>query len=128
MFFQARIQHENIDGKVVKEEYLVDAESFTETEARLVKTFGVVTDDVISIRRSPIAELFHEHDAGDFYRAKVVQEFTDDNGSGKQSRWYFGLRALSTEEATKRVLAQLSEGYNDMKLSDIIRTKIIDVI
>lgn len=128
MYFQAKIQRMDIDDTVVKEEHLVDAESFTEVEEKLVREYGVTHNDVLAIRRSPIAELFHEDDAGDFYRAKVVQTSTGDNGKEKEVKWYFGLRAVSTGEATSRVLAQLAQGYDGFKLQDIVKTRIVDVV
>lgn len=116
-----------MDGKTVREEYLVDADSFTEVETKLVKEFGVSCDDVLSVRRSPISETYHDNDAGDYYRVKLIREYTDDNGHTKASSWYMLLRAVSHEEATNRTLAIIQQGY-DMKVSDIVRTKIIALI
>ena len=80
-WFECKVSYErqadSMGMKKVSESYLVDALSFTEAEARIIKEVtpfvSVGELEVVNIRRARIAELFlsenPEHER--FYRAKV---------------------------------------------------------
>ena len=64
--------------KKVSEEYLVDAESFTETEKRASKAatelIGTRDFDITAISREPITEILRDDEEEDnhWYKAKLV--------------------------------------------------------
>lgn len=129
MFYETRIQRTDATDKTIRENYLISASTFTDVETALVSHLGIVPDsDIISIRHSPVAEVYHQHDAGDFYRIRLVREYTKDNGRVVTSNWYILLRALNTDEATRRASDIIQQGYDDFKLTDIVKTKIVDVL
>jgi len=77
-WFETKIKYEKTaeEGKIVKvsETYLVDALSFTETEARIIKEMTpYITGEftVSTIRRARINEIFFDENGEKWYKAKL---------------------------------------------------------
>lgn len=74
-------------NKKVSEEYLVDAESFTETEKRATKAatelIGTRDFDITAISREPITEILKEDEnEGNHWYKTVVSLVTEDEDTG----------------------------------------------
>lgn len=95
-------------NKKVSEEYLVDAESFTETEKRATKAatelIGTRDFDITAISREPITEILKEDEnEGNHWYKTVVSLVTEDKDTGvkKFSPQTIYVNAPSTKEADR---------------------------
>jgi hypothetical protein len=68
--------------KKITEHYLVDSESFTESESRTVKEVGECS--VTTIRKTNIKEVFEG--TGDYYKVRVDFLTLDENTAGSSAR------------------------------------------
>lgn len=121
--------------KKVSEEYLVDAESFTETEKRAAKAatdlIGTKDFDIAAISREPITEILREEENEDsFWYKAVVVLFSEDEETGieKSSPQTIYVNAPSTEEADRMVREHMSDCVSDWKIKSISETKVLDVL
>ena len=94
--------------KKVSEEYLVDAESFTETEKRATKAatdlIGTRDFDITAISREPITEILNEDEAEDNHWYKTVVSLVSEDaetGVKKFSPQTIYVNASNTTEADR---------------------------
>ena len=136
-FFECKIRYEKIMengvNKKVTEQFLVDALSFTEAEARIISGMtpfisGEFT--VSDIKRSNYSELFpSEEDAADrWFKCKLYYITLDEkSGAEKKTSCYMLVQAADLRDAVK----ELDEGMKVIKanyvLSSIAETAIMDV-
>lgn len=136
-WFEAKIQFEKIcleDGlqKKTTETYLIDALSFTEAEAWLVK---VVTPyisgeyTVVSIRRAKLYEVFNELHGERWYKAKVLFVVLDhEKGTEKRKPASILIPASDIKEARESLEDAMKGTMSDYEVASITETKIMDVI
>lgn len=133
MFFEAKLRVEKTldtgEQKEVKEHYIMDAELFAEAEKMMFELYPNQKIDVFSIGRSDIREIINEkEDDKPFFKATVIDVFTDDETSKeKETKYYMLVCAENTVEATLLVNEYLKQGYN-LRLDGIKRVKIIDYL
>lgn len=133
MFFEAKLRVEKTldtgEQKEVKEHYIMDAELFAEAEKMMFELYPNQKIDVFSIGRSDIREIINEKEDGKpFFKATVIDVFTDDeSGKEKETKYYMLVCAENTVEATLLVNEYLKQGYN-LRLDGIKRVKIIDYL
>ena len=133
MFFEAKLRVEKTldtgERKEVKEHYIMDAELFAEAEKMMFELYPNQKIDVFSIGRSDIREIINEkEDDKPFFKATVIDVFTDDeSGKEKETKYYMLVCAENTVEATLLVNEYLKQGYN-LRLDGIKRVKIIDYL
>ncbi|MCX4278955.1 DUF4494 family protein [Muribaculum sp.] len=133
MFFEAKLRVEKTldtgEQKEVKEHYIMDAELFAEAEKMMFELYPNQKIDVFSIGRSDIREIINEkEDDKPFFKATVIDVFTDDeSGKEKETKYYMLVCAENTVEATLLVNEYLKQGYN-LRLDGIKRVKIIDYL
>ena len=85
--------------------------------------------DVVAIKRSPIREIVNTKEEGKpFFRATIVQIFTNDDGTEKELLYPVLVCATDMKEANKLMEEYIKAGLNDMKLKEIKETKILDVL
>lgn len=122
---------ENGMSKRVTEQYLVDAMSFTEAEARIIvatKPFITGESRVADISRYRISELFFNDEGEGFWKFKV-NFITVDESSGKERKTptYMLVQASDLTEA-KAVLEERMKGtMADYEVESVSETKIEDV-
>jgi hypothetical protein len=134
-WFECKIKYEKTaeEGKIVKvnENYLIDALSFTEAEARIIEEMrpfisGEFT--VANIRRAKINEMFFNENGDKWYRAKV-NFVTLDEEKGIEKRTAVTMLVQATE--IKEALNGLTEGMKgsmaDYEVAAITETTIMDV-
>jgi len=134
-WFEFKIKYEKTaeEGKIVKvnENYLIDALSFTEAEARIIEEMrpfisGEFT--VANIRRAKINEMFFNENGDKWYRAKV-NFVTLDEEKGVERRTAVAMLIQATE--IKEALNGLTEGMKgsmaDYEVAAITETTIMDV-
>lgn len=133
MYYEIKLktekEKENGEMKEVAEHFITDVELFAEAECKGMDLYNN-NCDVFSIIRSKISEIVNRTDKTDdnhFFKATIVDVFSDDNGNEKETKYFVLVAAKNIPEANKRMESYLSQGF-DMKLDGIVKTKILDVI
>ena len=136
-WFETKIQYEKTmeDGlqKKVKEQYVVDALSFTEAEKRITEEMSSYISgafDVADIKKATYKEIFFsdEATADRWYKAKV-QFITIDEKTEKEKRSnvYYLVQASTLQGALKNVDEVMSGTMIDYAIAAISETTVMDV-
>ncbi len=134
-WFECKIRYdktmENGMIKKVTEPYLVDALSFTEAEARIIKEItpfisGEFT--VANISRANISEIFNDETGDKWFKCKVMFVTIDERSAAeKKTACYMLVQAIDFKTA----LANLEEGMKgtmaDYTIASINETTIMDI-
>lgn len=124
---------ENEQGllKNVSEQYLVDAVSFTEAEARIYDMLGsVIRGDfqVTNISKSNIVDVFFYEDIDVWYKCKVTYIVADaDSGKEKKVTQYMLISAHHVKEAYDRIHESLNNMLVSFNVPDITESPIIEI-
>lgn len=129
-------QLDNGKTKKVSEEYLVDAESFTETEKRAAKAasklFETRSFDITAISREPISEIIRNEDDDEDNRwYKAVVAFVTENeetGEKKYSPQNIYVQATDTTDADSRLRDHMRNSMEEWVVKSIAETKVLDVL
>ena len=121
--------------KKVSEEYLVDAESFTETEKRASKAatelIGTRDFDITAISREPITEILRDDEEEDnhWYKA-VVALFCEDEETGtrKSSPQTMYVNASDINNAANILTDRMEDSNTDWEIKSIAETKVLAVL
>lgn len=119
--------------KKVTEQYVVDALSFTEAEARIIeqmKSYISVEFDVVEIDRCKFGEIFFsdEEYADKWYKAKLKFITIDENTEKeKKTVVYFLVQAGSFEGARKNIVEGMGGTMIDYEIDTVSETVIMDV-
>lgn len=135
MIYEATITYITRDkngyDKQAKDIFIVDnAETFAQVEELMYREFQNLTDiDVIAIKRSNINEIIKRCSNVDekIWLADIVQMFVDENGAEKETRYKFAFFSLNTDTAFQYVKEYLKQGYTDMELVGLKKTRIKDI-
>lgn len=119
------------DGKVrqVKESYLVDAESFTEAEARLVEEMaGRGAFTIESARKVRLFDLHLDHKSRRYYKAKVGFISLDEK-AGREKKKYVQMlvQADNIDLALEQVKERMESSLADYEIAAIAETAYLDV-
>lgn len=134
-WFETKISYEKeIEGgmmKKVTEPYLVDALSFTEAEARIIKEMtpfmsGEFT--VANIKRANYTEIF-EDEAGDrWYKAKVIFISIDEkSGAEKKTASNMLVQALTIHQAIENLDKGMKGTMADYEIASMTETMLMDI-
>lgn len=136
-FFLCKVRYEKVteDGlqKKVTEQFVVDAISFTEAEARIIEEVSSCVSgdfDIAEIDRCVFKEIFFsdEENADKWYKAKL-QFITIDDESGKEKKTsvYYLVQAGSFDAARKNIDKVLGDSMMDYRVVAVKETNILDV-
>ena len=121
--------------KKVSEEYLVDAESFTETEKRANKVatdlIGTRDFDITAISREPITEILKddEDDDNHWYKAVVALVTVDEEtGTKKFSPQTMYANSPDIKDAVQMLIDHMSDSSFDWEIKSIAETKVLAVL
>ena len=121
--------------KKVSEEYLVDAESFTETEKRANKVatdlIGTRDFDITAISREPITEILkdEEDDDNHWYKAVVALVTVDEEtGTKKFSPQTMYVNSPDIKDAVQMLIDHMSDSSFDWEIKSIAETKVLGVL
>ena len=121
--------------KKVSEEYLVDAESFTETEKRANKAatdlIGTRDFDITAISREPITEILKddEDDDNHWYKAVVALVTVDEEtGTKKFSPQTMYANSPDIKDAVEMLIDHMSDSSFDWEIKSIAETKVLGVL
>lgn len=133
-WFEGTIKYVAIDdcGREVKkaDTYLLDAMSYTEAEARLMK--AVIKGDyyISSLKKSNITELVLSNNETDdrWYKAKIAIIDADEvNGKEKSSYQYYLVAAASINRALENLEKSLSTFVVPYEICSLADTRILDI-
>lgn len=128
-----RVKRVKDDGteKEVNERYITDCLTFAEAEQKGMEAYSAdnVDGDVIAVKRSNVREIVNEsEDKEHYFKATIVDTFTDDNGKEKELKYYVLIRANDLGEATDKANEYMRQGLQDMRLDGIVKTKILELL
>lgn len=134
--FECKIRYEKTKEngmiKKVTEQYMVDALSFTEAEASIIKEItpfisGEFT--VSSIKRENISEVFLGDESGDkWYKCKVMFVTIDErSASEKKTASYMLVKAKDLKAARENLEDGMKGTMADYDNAEIKETKIVDI-
>ena len=135
--FRVKYSKDMDDGKrqKVSEEYLVDAESFTETEKRANKAatdlIGTRDFDITAISREPVSDIIKgtEVEENHWYKAVVALVTEDDEtGQKKFSPQIMYVNAEDTKEADVLLRERMEDSQVDWEIKSIAETKVLGVL
>ena len=135
--FRVKYSKEMDDGKKkkVSEEYLVDAESFTETEKRANKAatdlIGTRDFDITAISREPVSDIIKgtEQDDNHWYKAVVALVTVDEEtGQKKFSPQVMYVNSEDTKEADELLRDHMESSQVDWEIKSIAETKVLGVL
>ena len=134
-WFECKIKYEKTaeEGKIVKvsENYLVDALSFTEAEARIneeMKPFISGEFIVSNIRRARINELFDNENGDKWYRCKVFFiSLDEEKGIEKRIATTMMVQANDVKEAWDGLHEGMKGSMADYSVAAIVETTIMVV-
>lgn len=138
-WYKFRIKHSLVldsgKKKNVSVEYLVDAMSFTETEARAIKTANESIStreyDIVAISRENVSEIIRSDDdcENPWFKANVAIVTIDDNtGESKESPQITYVQASDTQEADKVLRSHMKDSMFDWDIKSITKTKVVEVL
>ena len=127
-----RYQKEDDAGslKTINEQYLIDAVSYTEAEARLYEIVASNTPDflLVSLAKMKLSEVFFEENGSEtWYKLKVVYiSFDDKMQKEKKTPHMMLINADKPEDAIAFLTKKL--GYlNDYQITDVNITQILEI-
>ena len=134
-WFECTIKYEKEleEGKVAKitERYLVDALTFTEAEARIIKEMEPLISGefkVVNINPQKYSELFWNEKADKWFKTKVNFIVLDEEkGVEKKVANYMLVQANDLKEARELLVEGMKGSQADWEIASISETKIIDV-
>ncbi len=133
-YFHAKVkflrQMDNGLTKQVKEEYLIDAMSFTEVEARVLQEVGEGMREVVvdAISRSPIKEVVMYGDTDLWCKCTVQYNLIDEEtDKAKKITTHLLVNAKDTKEAYERCTEHLKEMLVPFEIPEIKETNILEI-
>ena len=130
---KVKYQKQDEKGKVknVSEQYLVDALSFTEAEARIYEKLGSVISGefhITGISKSNLTDVFYYEDADVWYKCKMTYSL-EEEGSGKEKKIvnYVLLTATNAQQAYDRMYESLDNMLVEFRVPDVVESPIVEV-
>ena len=136
-YFEVKIQYqkilENGKEKKVSEQYVVEALSFTEAEARIIKEMTPYVSgdfDVVSEKIAPYNEIFlSDNSTDDKWFVSKVGFITLDEKTAKEKKQTFRylVQAATSELALDYTKEMFSHGMSDYSIDSVKDTPTLDV-
>lgn len=133
--FLAKVKYvkQQDDGayKYVKEEYLINAYSFTDVEAVIYDQIGSHVKGeliILSINRYNIQDSIIKDNSEWFYLVKIKYTPIDDEGGRKQITNRLLVEANSIENANKEIIEYFEKFQVDYEKIEVKKTNIVEVL
>jgi hypothetical protein len=134
IWFSCKIKYQKQEesGKVtnMSEQFLVDAMSFTEAEARLYFELGSTIREftLTNISKMTLHDLFHYEDSEIWFKCKVVYVSVDEkSGKEKKVTNTMLVSANNAKQAYDRVEESLSTMLVPFEITDVNQTAIVEI-
>lgn len=128
-----KIDKTTADGviKTSTENYLVDALSFTEAEARITEEMQPYISGefkVDSVKRVRVSEMFFDETGDRWYKAKVNFVTLDEKkGVEKRTASYMYVQASEFSKALQNLMEGMKGTMSDFEVASITETTLLDV-
>ncbi|MGN1264529.1 MAG: DUF4494 domain-containing protein [Muribaculaceae bacterium] len=128
-----KIDKTTADGliKTTTENYLVDALSFTEAEARITEEMRPYISGefkVDSVKRVRVSEMFFDETGDHWYKAKVNFVTLDEKkGVEKRTASYMYVQATEFSKALQNLMEGMKGTMSDFEVAAINETNLLDV-
>ena len=128
-----KIDKTTSDGviKTSTENYLVDALSFTEAEARITEEMQPYISGefkVDSVKRVRVSEMFFDETGDRWYKAKVNFVTLDEKkGVEKRTASYMYVQATEFSKALQNLMEGMKGTMSDFEVASITETTLLDV-
>lgn len=133
--FLAKVKYvkQQDDGayKYIKEEYLINAYSFTDVEAVIYDQIGAHVKGeliILSINRYNIQDSIIKDNLEWFYLVKIKYTPIDDEGGRKQITNRLLVEANSIENANKEIIEYFDKFQVDYEKIEVKKTNIVEVL
>nr|BAF37086.1 hypothetical protein [Porphyromonas gingivalis ATCC 33277] len=137
-WFECKVTYEKVADngmpKKVVESYLVDADSFTLAEAKMIEEITPFVSmgefNISNIRKVNYAELFLNEDnkCDRYHRCKVLYVTIDEkNGVEKKTPAFMLVKSDSLPNAVAELEKQMGKGLADYEIASIAETALMDV-
>lgn len=133
--FLAKVKYvkQQDDGayKYIKEEYLINAYSFTDVEAVIYEQIGAHVKGeliILSINRYNIQDSIIKDNLEWFYLVKIKYTPIDDEGGRKQITNRLLVEANSIENANKEIIEYFDKFQVDYEKIEVKKTNIVEVL
>lgn len=133
--FLAKVKYvkQQDDGayKYVKEEYLINAYSFTDVEAVIYDQIGAHVKSeliILSINRYNIQDAIVKDNSEWFYLVKIKYTPMDDEGGRKHITNRLLVEASSIENANKEIIEYFDKFQVDYEKIEVKKTNIVEVL
>lgn len=134
-WFECKVKYdkmmENGMQKKVNEPYLVDALSFTEAEARIIKEMTPFISgefSVSAVKRANISELFFDETGDRWYKCKVNFITLDEkSGMEKKTASYILVQASDFQKSVENLMECMKGTLADYEVASIAETPLMDV-
>ncbi len=134
-WFECKVKYdkmmENGMQKKVSEPYLIDALSFTEAEARIIKEITPYISgefEVANIKKANYSEIFFDDTADKWFKCKVNFITLDEkSGTEKRTASYMLVQAVDLPQALEHLLNGMKGTLADYEVASISETALIEV-
>ena len=124
-------QGDRVVFKTITEAYLVDAQTYTEAEARLYQEIAANVPDftVGSIGKMKLADVFFRTEPGDVWYKCSVTFFTEDEKTGNEKKLIqqMLINANTLAQAYERLEDSLKTILMPMEITAISKTALLDI-
>lgn len=135
LWFECKVRYdkmqENGAVKKVNEPYMVDALTFTEAEARIIKEITpFISGDfsISAVKKTKIAEIFFDESGDKYYTVKYnIVTLDEKTGAEKKSSVLALQQAADFDEALANFRENMKETIMDYEIASITETQIMDV-
>ena len=131
MLYEVQISYTTLDDKVVKEQYLIEAqEFFANAEHEMYKRFNANDNlDVTKIKRSNIKEVANQRNqpTDKVWIAQMQDVFVDDDGEEKPIKYKVAFFSDTYDNANAFIIEYAKQGYQ-MSLISLTLSKFNDII
>lgn len=134
-WFECKVKFDKImeNGMVKKvtEPYLVDALSFTEAEARIIREVTLFISgefSVSSVKRANLSELFYDGTGDKWFKCKINFVTLDEkSGAEKRLASYILVQASDLQKALENLLEGMKGTLADFEIASVTETAIMDI-
>ncbi len=134
-WFEVKIKYEKTaeEGKIVKisEKYLIDALSFSEAEARIIKEMEPFISgefQIVNITPKRINEMFENENGDKWYSSKVYFiSLDEEKGVEKLTGTTMFVQANDIKEAEEGIVEGMKGSMADYRIGKIIETDILNI-
>ena len=134
-YFETSVKYRKTDeqgvNKVVTEQYIVSALSFSEAESNINEQMKIYIGEdfkVVNIKLTNYSEIAAFEDAEIWFKSKIsLLYFDEENGKEKKSNIYMLVQANSAREAYDNTITTLKGTISEFTIPSVSETKIVEV-